>query len=423
MHDLYFIRRSDEAVWVYSACGEGRWRRSRMAPCQTSKVRHMLLRGPKGWMVQDQSPGKHAGGSCIAVPSASASTAEAAQGSGSLPPLGLWRSADSKCEFTLSDRCPECPPIESPMLLEASFATLRFAERGSSSRLEVRFANKSITDERLELVFTKARELLLNLARRPDMTLLVLWDLRDAGVPGMRHVRKFMAFAKEMGDLLDLFVRGNAIVLKPTGLAGSAMVSIIRMLQRILQAAWPECIVPTIEEADRFLVQQPASATHLEAGAWLETVDVKLTELHAAPPDGEPAAPPRGPAPEPERGVCTPPRQQQELKNNSRVPGDSKGVVGSCKDFTHSFRRSAARVRPGSVAAPELLRLEVPVWAEMGYRPRARRAGSVDSKVVEPEVPDRSAAEAGREEVLCSCTVKRRARFAPKAQPLAHFSL
>jgi len=125
---------------------------------------------------------------------------------------------------------------------------------------DIKFFNRPVTDGCLDKLLVWGRSLLLELGRRPEMTVMIISNLTEASVPASRHVMRFLAWAKETDELMNLLFRGHAIILNPSGLVSQALVSVIKTIQRILQAAWPETIVPTREEADSFLSQhQPVS--------------------------------------------------------------------------------------------------------------------------------------------------------------------
>lgn len=447
MPNLYLIRRSDEAVWVYSRCGPGKWQLSRMATSQSSKVKLVLLRGPKGWMVQDQSPGKMGGSSCYAVPVGGAGTnpqsGTLADGS---PPLGLWQSPDGKCEYTLSDSYPRHSPLQSPIVLQEPFVTVTITETASKSRLDVKFANQSITDDGLDRLFSKLGDVLVNLARRPDTTMVITCDLREASVPGMRHVRKFMAFAKDKGDIMDLFIRGNAMILKPTGFVGNAIVNVVKMLQRVLQAAWPETIVPGEEEATRFLETLPVKPLATEEGtppasdmkdtspAMSVVMDTKPVVSNVVvgevtnPPTvkkdvitlPEQVAPQLLPFSSPTHGVADVANDAelpwQPLKTDTLVKNNN---VSKNNNTSSPNRRYVTRKRNNAVTHPDLMKLEVPVWVAMGYKSNRSPQGCVDSRVQDVE----SIMEGERDPVLCGCSCKSKEDYALQPQLQALFAL
>jgi len=459
MQDLYLIRRSDESVWVYSPCGQNRWQLSRLSAVQLTKVKHVLCHGPKGWSVQDQSPGKHGGSSCLIVPAGGQGvTPQSGTLADSTPPMGLWRSSDGKCEYTLSDSFPHCPPLELPFVVEEPFITVRFLEASSVSRLEIKFTNKALTDDGMERVFAKLTDMLLNLAKRPETSMYIVCDLRDAAVPGMRHVRRFMAFAHERGDIMDLFIRGNAIILKPSGFVGSALVHIIKMLQKVLQAAWPETIAPNEEEGNKFLAQlSPAAVACKDEG--LKVPNVVLGQVREPDVKDTPAAHQPCQVPEPDAKDAQLPHQPDRALGpllpdvrgapntldklgpqplSSTSTGITDAVFDAEKDSDASpvdnntqdrgetnnarspMRRQVSRKRSNAVTHPDLMKLEVPVWVAMGHRSNNQvRPACMDSKEHDAE----SVIEDARDPVLCGCSCKSKEQYSLQPQLQALFTL
>jgi hypothetical protein len=139
--------------------------------------------------------------------------------------------------------------------MDVPFATLRYSETGNIARLDTKVNNTVITDEALEDLLRKLANVARNLATRPAMILLLHSDGNDAAMPSFSQIRRFLAWIQENGPELFLIGRGSAIVLKPRGVIGYALVNIVRMVQRMLPPPWPEVIVNTSEEAEAFLEQ------------------------------------------------------------------------------------------------------------------------------------------------------------------------
>mmetsp|Transcript_84383 Transcript_84383/g.261020 ORF Transcript_84383/g.261020 Transcript_84383/m.261020 type:complete len:420 (+) Transcript_84383:106-1365(+) len=417
MPTLYLIDCSDGAVRVLSEYGQDRWLSSRWSPLFLKSRRHVLLRGPEGWRLQDQSPGPGYG-RCLLLP--------AGGGAGSSPPLGAWRSADGKCEFILSDRCSECPPLQK-VEAEEGFVSMTYVEKGDTSRLDIKLKKGSITDDRLERVLSRSKEVLISLARRPQMTLMMTFDLQEAAVPSMKYVRRFIAFAQETGDILSLVVRGNAMIVKPTGIVGNAFVSIIKMMQRILQADWPETIVPSMDEANQFLARLRPTVfkdeEHVASGIVLGEVQKssKVQDGPAAPMQVSPQilplqSPPATRLAEAARhpGLCR--AKSTGSLRSSKTGASTNALTDACSS---SSRWHAPRRRPNTATHPDLAKLEVPVWVAMGYGSRRVQPGLTDSKVSEADAD----IEGEREPVLCSCSCKSKGNSASQPRLRTLFAL
>lgn len=420
MPDFYLVRCSDGVVSTFSEQGPGKWLMSRLPPAMLPKFRHVLHCGAKGWMVQDQSPGLHSGG-CIAVPDT-----ENVHQDSSQPPVGSWRSTDGRTEFTLTQIRPMCPALDSQMSIEVPGIRLTFTRLRPASRLDIKFFNRPITDGCLDKLLVWGKSLLVELGRRPEMTVMIITDLTEASVPAMRHVKRFMAWAKENGEIMNLPIRGNAIVLRPGGFVGQALVSIIKMIQRILQAAWPETLVPTREEADSFLAQHQPSSDFVAAEpdpavAVPPTTDTSVANASTAHApavvgnsfrdyeqqcsSGSPGstvfsgsqgsasttAPPSDSeltSPQPLTTVpAAPDQKNRRCQSTSALHGRESGVSSTAYRTSRQSGAANGKHRSSrtSSIAPELAQLDVPVWVNMGYRP-GPRLGYTHPKVKDTEV-------------------------------------
>merc|ERR1719223_391776 len=138
-----------------------------------------------------------------------------------------------------------------------------------------------ITDESLEDVLQRFRALLQNLAQRPTMVLVIRSDARVAAVPAWRHVRRFLGFIQENGSEFVLVGRGSVIVLG-RGVLASALLGMIRMVQRLLPAPWPESTVNTMEEAQAFLSEITHACLERAAEAARRTAETEASSSTAA---------------------------------------------------------------------------------------------------------------------------------------------
>uniref|UniRef100_A0A7S0ALF4 Uncharacterized protein n=1 Tax=Pyrodinium bahamense TaxID=73915 RepID=A0A7S0ALF4_9DINO len=279
MSNLYFVCDRDKIVFTFSAVGDGSWRFSRLSRFHKAKgLEHFVLlhdaaRGsPNGpWVVQDQS----AKGEIIGEPSS-----RALEGwvPGRGPPLGPWLLWGSS--FTLADCTPRRRPLvpDPPFPIEVPFATLNYFEQGTVARLEVTMHSAPITDDVLEQVLWRLKAVLRSLAQRPEMVLLIRSDARDAAMPAVRHVKRFLRFVQENGSEFVLVGRGNAMVLRAGGLLAASLLALLRLVQRLFPAPWPEATVTSMEAAEEFLVGLTAEAK-AEAAA-----QVSLDPGQAVPP-------------------------------------------------------------------------------------------------------------------------------------------
>lgn len=247
MGDLYFIEYPDKLTYTYSRRDDGTWRMSRLAPCQHKKLVWVLLynKDKASWIVQDQSPGSKS--EVLGRPVVAADLIQ----SPDYPPLGQWRFSGYACEVT--NRMPVHPGMDPLPEIYVPFATMRYSEEGNIARLDTKVNNTTITDEALEELLKRLAEVVKNLATRPAMILLLHSDGNDAAMPSFSQIRRFLAWIQENGPELFLVGRGSAIVMKPRGLIGHALVNVVRMVQRLLPPPWPEAIVNTSEEAEAFL--------------------------------------------------------------------------------------------------------------------------------------------------------------------------
>lgn len=248
MGDLYFIEQPSKVVFVYSPYETGSWRLSRVAACQRKKLIWVLQYSQerKQWVLQDASPGskKEIMGSPMVSDAAGAQDTNR-------PPLGDWRVGGYRFEVT--DRMPWYAPLDPPPRIEAPFAVVQYSESGNIGRLDTKMNSTAITDEALEELLSKMSEVVHNLGRRPTMVLLLHSDAQDASVPTFKQIRRFLDWIQANGPELFLVGRGSSILLRPTGILSYTLVSIIKMVQRMLPPPWPEAIVSTSEEAEAFL--------------------------------------------------------------------------------------------------------------------------------------------------------------------------
>eukprot|EP00408_Alexandrium_pacificum_P023815 CAMPEP_0171189850 /NCGR_PEP_ID=MMETSP0790-20130122/18558_1 /TAXON_ID=2925 /ORGANISM="Alexandrium catenella, Strain OF101" /LENGTH=410 /DNA_ID=CAMNT_0011654973 /DNA_START=60 /DNA_END=1288 /DNA_ORIENTATION=+ len=257
---LYFVCNHDKIVFTFSPAEEGEWRFSRLSLFQKNKglERFVLLyrtvEQTDGWIVMDQT---HSKGEVVGRPCKELADSQQPEG----PQLS---------------GCPPMHPglvIDRAFPLEVPFATVNYSEEGPVARLEVTMHNVPIVDEVLEQVLARLASLLQNLAQRPEMVLFIRSDARNSAVPAVRHIKRFLGFVQENGSEFVLVGRGHAIVLSPKGIFGNTLVSILRLVQRLFPAPWPESTVPTMEAAEEFvaelarreLTQQRAASVGKEA--------------------------------------------------------------------------------------------------------------------------------------------------------------
>jgi len=263
MKNVYFVCDRDKIVFTFTAVGDGTWRFSRLSPFQRGReldkfvLLYRVEEQPGAWVVQDRTSGNR--GEIIGRCRGSLGEGVHVSNRPFLGPWFLWG-----CPFTLTAEMPRRPAAaarqEIPFPLEVPFATVQYAEEGSIARLEVTMKGAPIADECLEMVLKRFRELLRNLAGRPEMVLLIRSDARNSAVPSVRHIRRFLSFVQEHGSEFVLVGRGTAIVLRPRGILGSTLLALLRVVQRLLPTPWPESVVSSMEEAEAFLSQLGAEA-------------------------------------------------------------------------------------------------------------------------------------------------------------------
>lgn len=282
--NLYFVDK-DKLVWTYSPSGASSWRFSRLSPCQREKNAFVLQVGNSGpgedpgWTVQDQTGGARRA-TVIGTPVPENWGREDQM----CPPLGDWRIWGSR--FTLLDRPPFDPgPLTRlPIVVEAPFGELRYDEDGTVARLDVRMTPSPVTDESLEDLLGRVERLLRNLAQRASMVLVICSDVRDASVPSLRHVRRFLAFMQELGPDFVLVGRASAIIVRTSGLWGSTLLALIRMVQRLLPPPWPERLTSDSVGANGFLkdiAQEHVSSVPAVDPAYIKSCPSVVLNEHA----------------------------------------------------------------------------------------------------------------------------------------------
>lgn len=248
---LYFVCNHDKIVFTFSPAADGVWHFSRLSTFQKNKGLEkfvLFYRGSEteGWVVQDQTAAK---GEVIGQPSKELAARQRPED----PPLGDWQL------WGVPFRLAGYPPRQSalvpdpPWPLETPFATVNYSEEGPVARLEVKMHNVPIVDEVLEQVLARFAAILQNLAQRPEMVLFIRSDARNSAVPAVRHIKRFLGFVQENGSEFVLVGRGHAVVLSPKGILGNTLLAILRLVQRVFPAPWPEETVPTMDAAEDFI--------------------------------------------------------------------------------------------------------------------------------------------------------------------------
>jgi len=242
MDQLFLTKKRNLEVTVYSLTGNNTWKMVRMPERCLEKVHITMAFESGGWQVKD-------GGKVTLVPR----TPKAEQ-SCDTPPLGDWQEvAGKKEEFSLSQLPPSnIDPVPSQMM-ELPFIHIDYREESAVAKVSFIFQPAPIVDEVLEELLEKFKTIILNLSQRPEMTLIMKVSLQQAATPAIRHAKRLIAFSQALGPSLFLIGRGLAVILKPRGLLGHALLNIVKMIQRAAPAPWPECIVPTEHQADEFL--------------------------------------------------------------------------------------------------------------------------------------------------------------------------
>ncbi|CAJ1410435.1 unnamed protein product [Effrenium voratum] len=154
------------------------------------------------------------------------------------------------CPFFLTEQVPKRQPL-GPFTFQVPFMEMSYREEEQVGHLEFLVKEAPIEDDALDQLLEELRRVLVNLARRPEMVLLLRTDARRASsMPAMRHVRKFLSFIqKEVGTECVLVGRGSAIVLVPSTLLGRAVLRLVQFVQRMLPAPYPQAIVANLAPA------------------------------------------------------------------------------------------------------------------------------------------------------------------------------
>mmetsp|Transcript_82537 Transcript_82537/g.250305 ORF Transcript_82537/g.250305 Transcript_82537/m.250305 type:complete len:369 (+) Transcript_82537:96-1202(+) len=350
MRTLYLVGIHWKVVFTFSATSEGTWRFSRLSPFQRAKdlekfvIVYRREEQSGTWVIQDQTAG--AKGEVVGKPGDIEDGQDPTR-----PPLGSWTVWHGS--FTLTNRKPVCKSLEQdcPFPIEVPFASIHYSEDGSIARLEVKMHSEPIGDEVLEQVLQKFRTVVVNLAQRPEAVLFIRADARNSAVPALHHVRRFLSFVQQHGTEFVLIGRGTAIVLRPRGILGHALLSVLRFVQRFFPSPWPESTVSTMEEAEEFLVRLTADAKAELAAQEVAEAEFELPEAQeaasfaaedasAAADLATPAAPAVQPAPAPAPATTTaPPRAaptgaaptparpaRRQARASARTPSRGRGT-------------------------------------------------------------------------------------------------
>mmetsp|Transcript_8631 Transcript_8631/g.26588 ORF Transcript_8631/g.26588 Transcript_8631/m.26588 type:complete len:364 (+) Transcript_8631:76-1167(+) len=361
MRTLYLVGIHWKVVFTFSATSEGTWRFSRLSPFQRAKdlekfvIVYRREEQSGTWVIQDQTAG--AKGEVVGKPGDIEDGQDPTR-----PPLGSWTVWHGS--FTLTNRKPVCKSLEQdcPFPIEVPFASIHYSEDGSIARLEVKMHSEPIGDEVLEQVLQKFRTVVVNLAQRPEAVLFIRADARNSAVPALHHVRRFLSFVQENGTEFVLVGRGAAFVLKPRGILGNALLSVLQLVQRLFPSPWPERTVSSMEEAEEFLSCLAAEAKAELAAQEDTQAEFELSRAPEVPPEPAsdavvavaaeaPAAPaaPEVPAAQPATVAAEPPQLQSPPPEPPAQ--DAQDAHGS-------------RRRPRLAALQHLphLRLRLPAW-------------------------------------------------------------
>eukprot|EP00928_Gymnodinium_smaydae_P081561 TRINITY_DN65058_c0_g1_i1.p1 TRINITY_DN65058_c0_g1~~TRINITY_DN65058_c0_g1_i1.p1 ORF type:complete len:456 (+),score=45.97 TRINITY_DN65058_c0_g1_i1:27-1370(+) len=251
MGDVFLIRERDGCCFVYSLSEGNVWVSTRLPPRQVGKDNNILCRTGRGWVFQDQGLfGRYAK---ITLTQAATDAID----DPTRPTRGLWRNVDGKESYTLTDIEPVVPipdPLTSEVCIAYPGCCVRFFGVGNSWRMYVNLLSVPLEDDQVDDILKRCGVVLATLAQRPRTILTIFSDGLHAAVPSIRTVSRFMQFAgPECGMYFYVLCRGHAIVLPSTGLAASSLLSIVRTVQRLMPAPWPETLVPARTEAETFL--------------------------------------------------------------------------------------------------------------------------------------------------------------------------
>lgn len=254
MATLYLVHQTCGQVMTFTEAGDNTWHMTRLPSQQAAKVHIIMSFGRHGWHIKE-------GGVKI-----QASTLLAEQDP-RVPPLGAWEGVSSGIawtgHWTLQAEKPELPALEMISMASKSFTLETLTLEDHVVRVDLRMHREALSDQDVENCIETIRHGVKELAMRPEYTLLFSFQLQDAAIPAMRHVKRLVALSHEIGHLLFLVARGSAIILRPHGFLGAAMVAIVRFVQSHAAAPWPETIVRSMAEANDFLLaQRPSRLSH-----------------------------------------------------------------------------------------------------------------------------------------------------------------
>mmetsp|Transcript_38573 Transcript_38573/g.98519 ORF Transcript_38573/g.98519 Transcript_38573/m.98519 type:complete len:337 (-) Transcript_38573:223-1233(-) len=249
MSDLFLVQHladlSVDVSWLLRPAADGTWDSCRRPQGHRKQAKHTLRYGPDGWVLMDDTSG-----TILYRPAVGASQEK------ERPPLGPWRSVPvgkaSEEECTLTDVEPIGEKMN-PNALQAPFADFVISDIDDVVTIEVTLKKTPITEPEFQTLLEQFRPMLVEMGKRPRVVLKFALSMNGAPAPSMRIVKQYMKFAGEHTPLIDLETRGFAVVLKPEGFVGYAVLKIVKMVISVFQPPWELAIVPTMEEGRAFI--------------------------------------------------------------------------------------------------------------------------------------------------------------------------
>jgi len=245
--DLFLTRDKDNLCFVFSPIDQNRWRASRVPQLKKeSECRDVLLQTPSGdWVVEERGP--------KAGPDSSWRRLVPSEAVANGSPLGVYKRPDDGSTFQMRD-ISSASSFASPTVIKKDFVTVIFESVGDVWKMENTFHNVTVTDAKLGELLAEVKDVLMALARRPYCVLFIYTSAQNAAVAGMTQIKQFMNWIhNEAGIFMYTLCRGHAIILKPTGYFGMAVLNLIKMVQRLMPPPWPDAIVPSADAAVEFM--------------------------------------------------------------------------------------------------------------------------------------------------------------------------
>jgi len=244
MGDLFLVRESDGACFIFTHNGDRTWLASRVPPIYASKDNNKICYTNRGWVMQDKGM---FGAYSKMLPDPGEKQKR------SFPPLCTWHNADGTTPHKLTDAEPIIEDAEVDETIRFPFITVSVTGNGFIYRMEVEIFCEEVTPDAFDQMLAEVKVVLQRISKRPRSSLFVMSRVTNPPTLGMRLVNRFISWAGDVGPLLYVTMRGHAIILDPKSVPGKAFMSIISFVQRVLPPPWPDIITPSVEIGEEFL--------------------------------------------------------------------------------------------------------------------------------------------------------------------------